>query len=333
MASIRQRNGKWQVQVRRSGHKSINRIFIQKSEAQKWARQREIAIENGTSRTGSEQCLKTPLSKILTRYQRDISAHKAGEQVERYIIKHWLSSSLSALPIGSIRPSDIAAELDRQRLVWKPSTIRKNFGLLRHIFNTAIELWDIPLQQNPASKVPLPSVAQNPVRRIPSGFWSALEKHYELRAKNNIYWVIHFACQTGLRRGEISNLIWTDIDRHSGLLTVRASKTHRPRTIPLSSPSMSVLEAVHGQSESVFNMSPNAIRLAWQRLRKDANLGSVRFHDLRHEAISRFFEMGLTVLEVASISGHKTTSMLFRYAHADTQRLREKILNSKSLLP
>jgi integrase len=49
--------------------------------------------------------------------------------------------------------------------------------------------------------------------------------------------------------------------------------------------------------------------------------------DLRHEAISRLFELGLTMPEVASISGHKTTSMLFRYAHADTQRLREKILN------
>ncbi len=53
MASIRQRNGKWQVQVRRTGHKSINRIFIKKSEAQKWARQTEIALENGTIRTGA----------------------------------------------------------------------------------------------------------------------------------------------------------------------------------------------------------------------------------------------------------------------------------------
>lgn len=43
----------------------------------------------------------------------------------------------------------------------------------------------------------------------------------------------------------------------------------------------------------------------------------MRFHDLRHEAISRFFEMGLTVPEVARLSGHKTVSQLFRYAHAD----------------
>jgi hypothetical protein len=46
---------------------------------------------------------------------------------------------------------------------------------------------------------------------------------------------------------------------------------------------------------------------------------------LRHEAISRFFDMGLTVPEVASISGHRTVSMLFRYAHADIDVLKNKL--------
>jgi integrase len=51
----------------------------------------------------------------------------------------------------------------------------------------------------------------------------------------------------------------------------------------------------------------------------------VRFHDLRHEAISRFFEKGLTHPEVAAVSGHRTVSQLFRYAHSDLQRLRDKL--------
>ena len=51
----------------------------------------------------------------------------------------------------------------------------------------------------------------------------------------------------------------------------------------------------------------------------------VRFHDLRHEAISRLFEKGLTVPEVASISGHSTPQMLFRYAHSDVRALVDKM--------
>jgi integrase len=62
-----------------------------------------------------------------------------------------------------------------------------------------------------------------------------------------------------------------------------------------------------------------------KRLKKKANIDHIRFHDLRHEAISRLFEKGLTVPEVASISGHKTPAMLFRYAHADLRRISELI--------
>ena len=51
-------------------------------------------------------------------------------------------------------------------------------------------------------------------------------------------------------------------------------------------------------------MSPNAVRLAWERLKKKENIKDLHFHDLRHEAISRFFEKGLSIPEVALISGH-----------------------------
>ena len=66
---------------------------------------------------------------------------------------------------------------------------------------------------------------------------------------------------------------------------------------------------------STFPMSANAVRLAWDRLKKKGNIKGLHFHTLRHEAISRFFEMGLSVPEVALISGHNDPRMLFRYTH------------------
>ncbi len=75
----------------------------------------------------------------------------------------------------------------------------------------------------------------------------------------------------------------------------------------------------------VFPVSPNALRLTWQRMQKATGIKDLHFHDLRHEAISRFFELGLTVPEVASISGHRDMRMLFRYAHANPDRILEKI--------
>ena len=74
-----------------------------------------------------------------------------------------------------------------------------------------------------------------------------------------------------------------------------------------------------------FPVNANAFRLAWERLRKRADLCDLRFHDLRHEAISRFFEMGLSVPEVAVISGHKDARMLFRYTHLRAEDLVNKM--------
>ena len=75
----------------------------------------------------------------------------------------------------------------------------------------------------------------------------------------------------------------------------------------------------------VFPITPNALRLVWQRMLKMICIQDLHFHDLRHEAISRFFELGLTVPEVASISGHRDMRMLFRYAHASDKLIYSKL--------
>ena len=51
----------------------------------------------------------------------------------------------------------------------------------------------------------------------------------------------------------------------------------------------------------------------------------LRFHDLRHEAISRLFERGLSVAEVALISGHKDPRMLFRYVQLRPEDIAHKL--------
>ena len=71
---------------------------------------------------------------------------------------------------------------------------------------------------------------------------------------------------------------------------------------------------------STFPVTSNGFRLAWERLRSRAGLS-----DLRHEAISRFFELGLNIPEVAVISGHNDPRMLFRYTHLRAESLIPKL--------
>lgn len=103
------------------------------------------------------------------------------------------------------------------------------------------------------------------------------------------------------------------------------SKNGEARTIPLSKSAISVLGDLPTGKDRVFPISANSLKLAWKRVLKRAGITDLHFHDLRHEAISRLFEQGLTVPEVALISGHKDARQLFVYAHAVRQSILQKL--------
>ena len=129
-----------------------------------------------------------------------------------------------------------------------------------------------------------------------------------------------------MRRGEILSLRWCDVDLEQRLLTLRETKTGRPRTLPLTGRAAAMLRAQEGRHpEKVFPDSANALRLAWQRLIKRSKIKGLTFHDLRHEAVSRLFEKGLSMPEVALISGHRDPRMLFRYTHLKASDLVKKL--------
>jgi integrase len=78
----------------------------------------------------------------------------------------------------------------------------------------------------------------------------------------------------------------------------------------------------------IFPVKANALRLAWERLRRRAGVLDLRFHDLRHECVSRLFELGLSTPEVALISGHRDARMLLRYAHPKPDQIAGKLARS-----
>ena len=78
-------------------------------------------------------------------------------------------------------------------------------------------------------------------------------------------------------------------------------------------------------SGRLFPTSPEALRGVWRRTTNKLGIEDLHFHDLRHEATSRFFEKGLNVMEVAAITGHKDLRMLQRYTHLRAEDLAKKL--------
>ncbi|MFM8239310.1 MAG: site-specific integrase, partial [Actinomycetota bacterium] len=110
-------------------------------------------------------------------------------------------------------------------------------------------------------------------------------------------------------------------------LRLTMTKNGHPRTIPLAPEAMATIEALRSLSrgERILTISANALRLAWERMKRRAGIQDLRFHDLRHEAISRLFERGLNVPEVAVMSGHRDPRMLFRYTHPRPEDIARKL--------
>ena len=82
-----------------------------------------------------------------------------------------------------------------------------------------------------------------------------------------------------------------------------------------------IISQMPNVSNRVFNITDYSIRHGWDHLVKRAGIINLRFHDLRHEAVSRFFEAGLSIPEVALVSGYKDFRMLARYTHLKSNKL------------
>jgi integrase len=177
---------------------------------------------------------------------------------------------------------------------------------------------------NPVQQIAVPEAQKPRERRLEDNesnilASAALASAWYLRP------LIALAIETGMRRGELLSIRWKDVDQTARTIRILKTKNGHPRTIPLTPKAIEVLSSLERKDERVFPVTPNAVRLAWERLRRRAGLEDLRLHDLRHEAVSRFFEYGLTVPEVALISGHRDPRMLSRYTHLRPEKVAENL--------
>ena len=131
-----------------------------------------------------------------------------------------------------------------------------------------------------------------------------------------------------MRRGEILFLICENVHLDQRYVHLPETKNGDSRDVPLSPQALELLRDLlrnKSPGQLVFPIHYEALKSAWRRACDRAGISNLRFHDLRHEATSRFFEKGLNVMEVAAITGHKDLRMLQRYTHLRAKDLALKL--------
>ena len=137
------------------------------------------------------------------------------------------------------------------------------------------------------------------------------------------------AIETAMRQGEIYNIRKNDINVQHQTLRIPETKTDKPRIIPLSKRALKALteqtrasgNVVHMTDKPIFEVNRWTEWNRFTRLKEECGIEDLRFHDLRHEATSRLFELGFNVMEVASITGHENLKHLKRYTHIKPESL------------
>lgn len=327
MATIRRRGKCWHAQVRRVGSSSQTKSFLSKVEALEWGRAVEGSIDRGVNPSPSPiKALRgIRFKSLLERYLREVTPSKRGATEEAYRIGRLIADPMAELMLSEVNQFILVAYRDQRLKFVGPATVKREFVIIKHCMEVARHSWGLPIQSNPAANISIAGINPGRTRTLLVGEEELLMLKAAKLKNALVLPIIKFAIATGMRRGEILGMRWGDLQMATRGLLIPTTKSGQARTIPLSKGALRVLEGLSPTHDLVFPMSPNACRLAWERLTRRAGIKDLHFHDLRHEALSRFFELGLSSPEVALISGHSDIRMLFRYTHPTRQRILDKL--------
>lgn len=315
MASIRKKNGRWQAQVRSRVHGSTSKTFHKKADAEYWAKEQEALMQSGQWQKPTLRNLT--IGDMIAEYAKRVTPQKRGKDTELRRLNRLLGEKpLMSVFLKEAHPPVFANFRDR-RLGDGVRACQYDLVLLRHAWNMARIEWGWPLGDNPISLIRMPKNNPPRERRLKPGEYKLLKN----TAKSSKAWylwpIVDIAIETAMRRSEILGLTWEHVDWQNRRAFLPLTKNGRARWVPLSAKALQHLEDAPRTSEFVFPVTDIAVRQAWERLRRRADIKDLTFHDLRHESLSKKFQNGMSIPEVMSISGHRTAGQLFRYLHAD----------------
>lgn len=329
MAYVRQySNGRWQAVVRRKGSPPQTQAFPTRDSALKWARGVEAQIDRnvGAQDLPSQ---RVTLAAAIERYLEEVTPTKRSAQREVQRFGH-LKRVFGMYTFNTLGRREIAAYRDARLAEGRAgATVVKELNSLSHLYEVARRDWGYALPENPAKLVRRPAVARGRDRRLSAAEFSRLKIACGRSRSPLLPYAVDLAIETGMRLGELLALTWDAIDLDGRRANLDLTKNGEARAVPLSTRAIATLSAIPrdlknprvfwcwGRIDSFENV--------WRRAVKSAGIEDLRFHDLRHEAVSRMFELGLNPMEVAAVSGHKTLQMLKRYTHLRAEDLAKKL--------
>jgi len=325
MATFRKRSGKWEVRVRRYSNKTISKTFIQKPDAEKWAREVEVQIEKGQYEDLS-QANNITLSELMQVYYKDVTTTKLGHKEEKYKIDKLCRQPIANLKLARVTPLQIRKFQEACLLIYNPSTTNKYLTLISVAIKHARTMLGIYLPNNPCDFV----------KRLKEPEFKAdiIEEHEEQlllseSEKSKANWLklaIMLGIDCGLRRGEIIKLRRENIDFFNSTAKLLETKNGTSRNVGLSPRVIEEIRKLPINIDGrVINCPSNDnFNHFYAQLQKWTGVKKT-FHTTRHTFASRCAMKGWSIAEISAQGGWKNLSVLKRYTHIKATHLSKKL--------
>lgn len=344
MATIRKRKRKdgtfgytAQIRIMRDGVQVYqeSQTFDRQQPAKAWAVRREAELsEPGAIDRANRQgeLLTDIIDRYLDEYELIRPLGKTKRQCLGAIGKTWL---------GQVADRDISSQKLVEFAKWRmsqeggavmPQTVGNDLAHLGAVLSVARPAWGYEIDPHAVSdarkvlrKLGAVSRSNERDRRPEAGELDKLLGHFfdMLRWKPTAIHmpkVVAFAIFSTRRQEEITRIRWADLDVPGKRVLVRDMKNPGQKIgndvwCHLPDEAMRIIESMPQVCPEIFPYNGDSIGTAWRKACKLHEIEDLHFHDLRHDGVSRLFEMDWDIPRVASVSGHRDWNSMRRYTH------------------
>lgn len=313
-------SGKWQAQIARNGIRKSS-SFATKREAQDWAARQEYLVTNAELPQ-----TKLTLKDAFDRYAREESPKRRGERWEVVRLERLSSDKIADKRLADLEPADFAEWRDRRAKEVAPATVRREMTLMSSVLTTARREWGL-ISHNPISDIRKPASPPPRDRRVSTDEIDKLIKAGGTdltKAQARAVHAFRFAVETAMRAGEIVGLTDKAVDRNTRVATLPRTKNGTARKVPLSTAALGLLDELPETDGPLFDLSSQQIDAMFRKARDKSEIEDLRFHDSRHEAITRLAKK-VDVLSLARMVGHKDVKMLMIYYNETAEELAQRL--------
>ena len=352
----------FQAIVRKRGH-SLSRVLPTRKAALDWAGRVEAAISVSGPDMPFDKAAWLPALKqesaqpqddsfphggwtvkqALKRYGHEVTMNKKGAAQEHSRIRAWCARPLAGKRMDALTTREVQ-EFAQERLVAgrAGSTVRKDVVLLAVVYKHAAAPpphgWGLTGLANPAAAVKRPPQASPRKRRLEDAHDGGKGEEQLIREAlatkprgPEMLDLLDLSIELGMRQSELLGITAGQCKRVRGVSIVALpdTKSGVPREVPLSKAAAAIIDrwrAGRVSGERLFKQTPADLRQRWRAALKAAGISNLRWHDLRHEALTRMaVDKGMGVEMLRHMSGHRTVKVLLDYVNPSHQDVAKKL--------